>query len=204
MHPTRKLLLDVTEALFEKHHPELITGQMILRASGISHGSLYHHFEDASDVVETVMLQRFFDQVTDDIRNIRRAVFDAKDRQTYIDAVSAITAEVQSVKNSSKRMERVSLLSYASSRPRLLSKLAEKQGAVSAAFTDIIIFAQQRGWVNQNINPLSLAVFFQALTLGRVLDDVSSVQVAPDDWNQIVMMSVVKMLADEPVATGRL
>lgn len=204
MHPTRKLLLDATDALLEKHHPDEITGQMILRASGVSHGSLYHHFEDASDVIETVMLKSFFDRAENDIHNLKAVVFSAKDRSSYIDAVSAITVEVQSVKNRSKRIERVNLLAYASSRPRLLAHLAEKQQALSVAFADIMIFAQQRGWINQNINPLTLSVFFQALTLGRILDDVSSEHIAPDDWNQIVIMCIDKMLADEPVTTVRL
>lgn len=203
VHPTRKLLLDATDALFEKHHPDMITGQMILRPSGVSHGSLYHHFEDASDVVETVMLDRFFDRAMKDIHNIKSVVFNAKDRPSYIEAVSAITVEVQSTKNSAKRIERVNLLAYAASRPRMLTKLAEKQQAVSVDFADTMVYAQQRGWINQNLSPLSLSVFFQALTLGRVLDDISSKHTAPDDWNQIVIMCIDKILAAEPVTTVR-
>lgn len=196
MHPTRKLLLDATEALFEHNHPDMVTGQMILRASGVSHGPLYHHFKDASDVVETVMLNRFFDRLTADIDNLKEIVLNVKDKNSYVQAVFAVTVEVQSLENRPRRMERVSLIAYAASRPRLLAKLAEKQSAVSATFAEIIAIAQQRGWINRNVNPLSLAVFFQALTLGRVLDDVSSEHMIPDDWNQIVMMFVVKMLAD--------
>lgn len=196
MHPTRQSLLNAAAELLENLHPEMVTGKMVLQASGVSHGSLYHHFEDASDVVETVMLNRFFNRVTADVDNLREIVLNAKDKHSYVEAVLAVTVEVQSLENRPKRMERVSLIAHAASRPRLLSKLAEKQSALSATFADIIVIAQQRGWINRNIDPLSLAVFFQAFTLGRVLDDVSSQHTMPDDWNQIVMMFVVKMLAD--------
>lgn len=193
MHPTRALLIKTVSDLLETRNPDEITGQMVLRASRVSHGSLYHHFEDASDLIETVMLDRFFGRVIADIETLKNIVLQTTDRSSYISAVYAVTRDVQQPKNHTNRMQRIHLLSYASSRPRLLKRLAKEQTDLTSKFGEIIEIAKNKGWVGADIDPLAAAVFFQAFTLGRVIDDVSSEHISPDQWNHIVMTCVERI-----------
>lgn len=190
MHPTRRLLMDTVYELMKSQSPEKITGQMVLQRSGVSHGSLYHHFEDASDLIETVLVESFFGRASEDIVLLRSAVEETTNRDIYLLSISAISRDVHQPEKRTNRMQRVNLLSYASSRPRLLKRLAEEQTALSLRFADVVIIAKDKGWVSDDIDPLGAAVFFQALTLGRIIDDVSSEHVAPDSWNHIVMKCI--------------
>ena len=50
MHPTKSLLISTTVKLLGTRLPGEIAVDEILDASGISKGSLYHHFEDLGEL----------------------------------------------------------------------------------------------------------------------------------------------------------
>ena len=54
-HPTSKRLINSTIELLQEFLPEEISTDLVLQHSGVSRGSLYYHFEDLSDLLETAM-----------------------------------------------------------------------------------------------------------------------------------------------------
>ncbi|MFZ9750906.1 MAG: TetR/AcrR family transcriptional regulator, partial [Candidatus Nanopelagicales bacterium] len=58
-HPTRQKLIETTVSLLDTLRPAEITVEMILQQSGISKGSLYHHFEDVEELFEAAEISRF-------------------------------------------------------------------------------------------------------------------------------------------------
>lgn len=196
MHPTRKILIDTVSELLKVYGPDDINGQMVLRKCGVSHGSLYHHFEDASDLIETAMLNKFSEGITADIEALAEAVTQAPDRATFLAMIHAVSGVAQQPKRNTDRMQRVHLLSYAASRPRFMHRMGQNQTQLSSSLADLIVIAQSRGWVAKQIDPLAAAVFFQAFTLGRVIDDVSSKTMSPDKWAEIVRMTIERILHD--------
>ena len=57
-HPTKTALIEATRELLETNARKDISTEQILNKSGISKGSLYHHFEDLEELVEAAMLLR--------------------------------------------------------------------------------------------------------------------------------------------------
>ena len=53
VHPTKQLLIKTALELMETKLPTEIAVDEILTNSGISKGSLYHHFEDLAELLET-------------------------------------------------------------------------------------------------------------------------------------------------------
>ena len=58
-HPTRERLIDTVVSLLDEKGAEHISVDEVLSSSGISKGSLYHHFEDYSDLIESAYIRRF-------------------------------------------------------------------------------------------------------------------------------------------------
>ena len=57
IHPTKALLISTTVTLLESKLPGEIAVDEILDASGISKGSLYHHFEDLGELLEAAQVE---------------------------------------------------------------------------------------------------------------------------------------------------
>lgn len=196
MHPTRKLLLDTAAQLLETHNPDAVTGQMVLRASEVSHGSLYHHFDDASEVVETVLTERFFARAIKDAETLEAILADAPDRESWFSRITSLTLALHVPANRIFRMRRVQLLAYAASRPRMLERLERQQGELTSRFAAIISDAQQRGWLSADVDPQAAGVLIQAVILGRVIDDVSITQADPEQWDSLLAKTIRKVFGE--------
>ena len=65
-------------------------------------------------------------------------------------------------------------------------RLEAVQHALNAAFADAIAHAPAKGLIDPDYDPLALAVFIQAYTLGRVLGDLDIEPLDPAAWNTLI------------------
>ena len=59
MHPTKAILVETVVEMLETNKPDDIQADKVLEISGISKGSLYHHFEDLGELVESAQVARY-------------------------------------------------------------------------------------------------------------------------------------------------
>jgi hypothetical protein len=64
------------------------------------------------------------------------------------------------------------------------------------ALQDLIDEAKRRGWIRTDIDAMATAVFIQAYTLGRVVDDISTEKVDPQKWNDLINKIIVNHMFD--------
>ena len=77
-HPTKIRLIETTAELLENQFPQDIQVDEILERSGISKGSLYHHFEDIYHLLEAAMIVRFARYVDTNIAALQSLLATAK------------------------------------------------------------------------------------------------------------------------------
>jgi len=65
-------------------------------------------------------------------------------------------------------------------------QIAILQQELTDALTDLIREAQERGFYKKNLDPKAIAVFIQAYTLGKVIDDVSAAPVDPELYAELI------------------
>ncbi|MEN9682720.1 MAG: hypothetical protein RLZZ427_471 [Pseudomonadota bacterium] len=186
IHPTRVKLVETVEALLDVHSPEQITADMVLAASGVSKGSLYHHFEDFADLMATVLVQQFSRNVDRDVATAQMLLNQATTIEEFYAGVDLITDVAQSPMAQPQRLRRARLIVLASQDPRLAAKLAAEQDRLSAGLAELFVLAQQRGWFRSDFSPNVAAVVVQAYTLGKLLDDFAGTPVPSQHWNQTV------------------
>jgi hypothetical protein len=60
--------------------------------------------------------------------------------------------------------------------------LAKEQQKLTDEYVAVITEAQRRGWVQDDLDVNSLAVFIQAYSFGIIIDDVSEAHIKHDSW----------------------
>ena len=171
-HPTYERLVESATALLQEHSLSEVTTDMVLKHSAVSRGSLYHHFEDLSDLIETALVRSFSTVVDENIALLRNLLSSAQDIGEYHRAIIDFNDFAQGSQRQKFRLNRVRMLGNAIGNPRMSKKLAIEQERKTAAYAELFNFAQSRGWMSKEIDSRAAAVFIQAFTIGRVIDDI--------------------------------
>ena len=169
----------------------------ILTESNISKGSLYHHFENFEELTEAALIARFAMSVDRSIELVGDAVSGAKTAHDFVEKIIEVTTVTQGRDRSKFRLERARVIGLSVNSPNLLRALEIEQDRLTAAMADIVREGQEKGWVNKTFDAKTIAVFMQAYTLGRVIDDVASAKqhINSKDWNEVVNASVKSLLS---------
>ena len=182
--------------LLDGDDPEHITADQVLSLSHISKGSLYHHFADFEELLEAALIRRFSQNIDLSVEALLSIVANSNSRAEFVANLGALTADQQNANRSRYRLERARAAGLTFSSPRFHEALGLEQQRLTDAFTDVIIEAQNRGWIATSLDARAIAVFIQAFTLGRVVDDIAPEKVDPEAWinliNHVVESSVVK------------
>lgn len=202
VHPTKKKLLDVAVKLMADLPLAEITTDLVLETSGISRGSLYHHFEDLSDLLESAAVSIFAARVDANIEMMRDFVTHTGSAAEFLDKLFLLNEDAQAAQAAPSRLFRMRLIALAGENPRLAKKLAVEQDRLTDAFEALISQSQQRGYFRDDVDPRAAAVLMQAYTLGRAVDDVSSHPVAPDVWTQMIKQLILRFIWNGDAATA--
>lgn len=196
LHPTKRaLVVTVLEELKSKKASDL-TSESILEKSGISKGSLYHHFEDFDDLIETAEVIRYAAYVDQSIHILTKVFQSAKNRDEMVTELKQVTKFTQSPDLMPQRMDRATSISLANANPRMMKKLNVEQDRLNEALIDIFREARDRGWINKEIDLHAGAVFIQAYTLGIIINDVSGKKLDNKAWTDLIDMFLEKIIAN--------
>ena len=195
-HPTKTKLRDAVVGMMEATAPEDIHSEYVLQETGISRGSLYHHYEDFTDLLEDAMLYRFSAGVEASTGAIENIVQTAGNREEFFSMLEGVTRATQARKRSDVRFDRARMLAMAQHNERFRKKLGFVQDQLTDSLTNCIAQAQEKGWANPNFQARTLAVFIQAYTLGKVVDDVGEHPMDDTDWE-----ALITVIADRALST---
>lgn len=197
IHPTKEKLIATMVQLMDDHALSTIQVDDVLRESNISKGSLYHHFENFEALVEAALIARFAASVDISIVLVGDAVHGAKTSEEFLEKIINVTTITQGPERAKFRKERARVIGLSVNSPKLLEELEIEQDRLTAAMTDIVREAQEKGWVSKTFDAKTIAVFMQAYTIGRVIDDVASEHqhIKSEDWNKVVNTAVTSLLS---------
>ena len=185
-HPTRERLIEVTMTMLDGDHPDKIHVDEVLLVSGISKGSLYHHFNDFGDLIEEALVRRFTLFVAQSIAVITQLMNAATTKEEFVAGLKKVTRLTQDPARYANRFERARALGMAGNNDRFRNGLAQEQDRITAALEDLFRESQNRGWMVPDFDPRAAAVLIQAYTLGQVINDVATVQYDNDSWIALI------------------
>jgi hypothetical protein len=71
------------------------------------------------------------------------------------------------------------------------------QDRLTDSLTTCIAQAQAKGWVNTSFQARTLAVFIQAYTLGKIVNDVGEQQMDDSDWEGLITLIADRALSSK-------
>ena len=168
----------------------------ILRRAEVTTGALYHHFHDVPHLLDEAMARRYPAGALESLAMIRHGLETATTLAEYQAFLGTVTEVSQSPENRDRRMERAHYLALASRRGTPLHEvIAQQQADITAEFTEVMADIQERGWLRRDLTPKAVAVFVQAYTLGRIIDDITDDPVDPAEWNRLIMTVMSEALS---------
>jgi AcrR family transcriptional regulator len=197
LHPTKSHLIETAVALLEDKLPHEIAVDEILEKSGISKGSLYHHFEDLAELLESAQVARYADWVDRSMELIIKIISQAKSKEALFEGLKKMTLLTQSANFKNFRYERARTIGNSQGHERFQRLLAVEQERLTAGLTDIIREVIEKGYFNKNLNPHVFAVFIQSYTLGKIVDDVVTNPLDPNDWDDFINHMVFRSVFPE-------
>lgn len=186
IHPTKIKLLETVIALLDQHPIEAITLDQILEISKVSKGSMYHHFEDFDELIESAEVRRFSLYVDATISKLTQTIMHSNTVEELRVDLQKVTRATQNPLLTVLRMDRVSAIARTGKSKRFRIALGAEQQRLTDGLTEIVETGQDRGLVKKEIDARAIALLIQSYTLGRIVDDIVDEKVDPEAWFALI------------------
>jgi AcrR family transcriptional regulator len=193
-HATHRALIDSGVELAKEFGMYGFTVEQLLTKSGISKGSLYHHFDDFVDLVECVQVRIFTEYVELDISAIQRALDAATDRDKFVNLISLITRTALQPQRSTSRIQRARIISATQGRERFATRIGHEQKLLNDQMKRVISVGQERGWIPPHFDAHALALFVQGYAFGLILNDVTEERVGAEEMAVVIDSVIANLL----------
>jgi len=186
LHPTGiELVLTVNRLLDSKRSDQISTDE-VLTESGISKGSLYHHFDDLQDLVETTLIYRYAKWIDLSINRMSELLNTAKTAEDLKKSLFEITYATQKDSLKDMRVERARIFAEAQNNSRLSEKLVLETERMTTSIEDLIREVIDRKLFKSNLDARTVAIFIQAYTLGLIVNDFTQDKVSYENWTSLI------------------
>ena len=197
LNETKQHLIQATSELMDEVSLEEISAAMVLERSGASKSSMYHFFEDFGDLLEATFLVRFAASVQASDRAIKEIIETSTNKVEFFKALEKVTQATQTRNNSAIRFQRARMLARSERNERFRKSLGDIQQQLTDSLTQAIKNAQNKGFVTTDFQPRTLAVFIQAYTLGKIVDDITTNPMDDQDWDRFITRIASRVFSAE-------
>jgi len=193
LHPTAVALVQTVEKLLDETSISNIHSEKVLEISGISKGSLYHHFEDFQELIEISLLYRYSKWIDATIDAMAKLLYSARTKDELRLALFDVTARTQRDSLRSVRIERARIFAEAEKNSRLAARLTKESERMTSSIEDLIREVIARGLFKVGLNPRAVAVFIQAYSMGYIVNDFTENKLPEKDWIDLINSVIDQM-----------
>ena len=162
--------------------------------SGVSVGSIYHHFGDRDGLIVAAQLRRFARYAEAEIAALSDLVREARDVDEFRRSVLQLTRHTASELRTAERWGRVGVLASTLGRDALAAEVRAIQTRLTDELQAHVAQGQARGFFRSDLDARAVALFVESYSLGLTLNDVDDRQVSEQDWEQVVAAVIDALL----------
>jgi AcrR family transcriptional regulator len=197
IHPTKSRLIETTAELLDTKFPQDIAVDEILDKSGISKGSLYHHFEDLGELLEAAQIARYAVWVDRSIGFMTPLLSEAKTPSDMIESLRKATLFTQSKEYKATRFQRARTLANSETSPRFQKALGIEQDRLTSALEDLVAEAKNKGLFRKDLDTRVIAIFIQSYTLGKIIDDIVPTPVSQEKCDEFIVNMLIATMVSQ-------
>ena len=192
---TRERVLEIALEQLERGGEAAVRIDEINDRSGVSIGSIYHHFGDRDGVIVAAQLRRFSQYAEAEVASLAEVVREARDRDQFRRALLQLAKGSHSTLRRSVRWGRIAVLASTVGRDDLREDVALLQTRLTEGFQAHVAQGQARGFFRSDLEPRAIAAFVEAWSLGLALNDVDDRAVPEGQWLAVVAVAIDALLA---------
>ena len=192
---TRNRLLTTAVDMLDELQEKDVSAAEILRRTGIARGSLYHFWDSIGELIQEAYLVRYSRYVEKSGGVIKQLLADCQTKEEFFQGLTRVTELTQDPARKANRYERARILGMAEKNEGFRVALGKVQQGLTDLFTEQFTEVQARGWFNKDFDPRAAAVWIQAYTLGKIVDDVVDNSMDALAWNALIGLIVDRSLS---------
>lgn len=195
---TRTRLVDLAVTALERGGEQAVKIRDVAGALGLSVGAVYHHFASREELIVAARLAQFEGAVLGDVAAVRAAVEQSNTVAALRERMHALNRAAHGADRAPFRRLRAEVVGVARHNRGLAEALSKVQAERTAELVEVATLARDKGLTRSDLDPLAVATFLQAVSLGLVLDDVN--EDTPDDreaWHRFADHIYEGLLAPE-------
>ena len=191
---TKRALLDAAIADMEATGEASIRITKILKESGVTNGSLYHHFGSREGLVREAIAERFLGAVTQGLAVFAQRLTEVTTTEEMLQLFRDELVRYGTPEVIVQRTRRMTALAAALPRAELLERVIADQGMYFDGAAQALVQLQERGLIKADLDLRAFAAWFLGLSLSRLLSDIDP-DLNPDvEWSQYTYTALVAIL----------
>ena len=193
---TRERVIDVVLEMLEEGGEVAVRIDDVRDRSGVSVGSLYHHFGDRDGLIVAAQLRRFARYAEAEIAALSTIVERAGDVAEFRRAIRQLTRRTASELRLAERWGRIGVLGSTVGRPALLHEVRAVQTRLTDEFQAHVAQGQARGFFRSDLDARAIALFVESYSLGLALNDLDEHPVSERAWEKVVWSVLDGLIVD--------
>lgn len=199
-HPTRLRLVEVVAGRIEEVGVDGVDIDDVLTKVGVTKGAMYHYFGSINDLLVAGLLHAYTLRMEQAKAGAVPLITECNTASEMRERMYSLVATYHQIPvRNPLRFLRLQAFTLAFTQPELAPEVARLQTELTDVFVEICRELQRRGWVRKELDPRAYAALIQALSQGRVVDDIvpESDRVDPEAW-----VALVKQILDATFFVG--
>lgn len=191
---TRRALIDAAIADMEATGEASIRITKILSETGISNGSLYHHFGSREGLVQAAIAERFLGAVTAGLATFAARIMEVRTAEQLLELFRSELVRYGTPEVRDQRLRRLTALAAALPRAELRQRIIADQARYFDAAGDALSRLQDRGLIRADIDIRAFSAWFLGLTLSRVLSELDPGLDPDREWSEFTLTALLAIL----------